>query len=180
MSAKAGRRGLITLKLKLPGSGRLVVSEAATIPAKKKHAKPKTITYAARQSSARHGPATVTIAIKPAKAGASALKAAKTLHVTVRSRHPDRRHSPNAEAGGHRPLNRAAARLLPAGVLSRRTGLPERREARPSQCGALGRWAASAAPRRWAAPAASRPLGGARRAGQPGQLPIYQRAELQQ
>jgi hypothetical protein len=82
-SAKAGSRGLISLKLKLPGSGRLLVTSAATIAAKKKHAKAKTIAYAARQSSARHGPATVTVAIKPAKAGSAALKAARTLRVTI-------------------------------------------------------------------------------------------------
>ncbi|HEY5197419.1 MAG TPA: putative Ig domain-containing protein [Solirubrobacteraceae bacterium] len=87
-SVRTEAKGVLALRLRLPGRGHLLIRATATVPGKKaKHAKKapkaKKITYAAAISISRSGPGVATVTLKPAKTAATALKVAKRLRVLI-------------------------------------------------------------------------------------------------
>jgi hypothetical protein len=79
---------VITLELRIPDAGRLVVRSTTKVAAKKpkgakRAPKAKTITYAASVATARSAAALVTIKVKPGKAAAEALALHGKLRVTI-------------------------------------------------------------------------------------------------
>jgi hypothetical protein len=92
VSLRAGKKGLVTAKLKFPRAGIFSVASSSTLPAAKakraphartKPTKAKRIAYARRTLARIKGPATVTIKMTPTQVALAALKRDRRLRVVV-------------------------------------------------------------------------------------------------
>jgi hypothetical protein len=82
VALRAGRHGLITAQLRLPGAGSFVLGTSAMVPSKAR-GRPKPIAYSPRITAPIKGPTTATIRIVPTRAAAAALTRARKLRVAV-------------------------------------------------------------------------------------------------
>ncbi len=81
-SIAAARGGTITIKVKVPGAGRLALASSSKVR-RGKAKKASAITYGLRASPAAKRASTITVRIKPGRVAAAALRRARKLRVTV-------------------------------------------------------------------------------------------------